>query len=214
MTSAVWSGVAGSSVLVALGIGIIAFASTNIDDVFLLSAFFADPHLRARSVVVGQFAGIGTLVAVSALAALAAIAVPERWIVLLGLVPLALGVRKLWLLGRSGAPDGDGAEASRLQDRERRLEGRALSQTLAVMAVTVANGGDNLSVYIPLFAKDRNLIPLYALVFAVMTGIWCAAGYALVNNRLAGRHLQRYGHIALPFVLVGLGLYILSDFLP
>jgi cadmium resistance protein CadD (predicted permease) len=146
--------------------------------------------------------------------ALAAIAVPERWIALLGLVPLALGVRKLWLLGRSGAHDGDGAEASRLQDRERRLEGRALSQTLAVMAVTAANGGDNLSVYIPLFAQDLNLVPLYALVFAVMTAIWCAAGYALVDNRLAGRHLQRYGHIALPFVLVGLGLYILSDLLP
>lgn len=66
-----------SSLLVVLGIGIVVFASTNIDDIFLLSAFFADPHLTTRSVLIGQFDGIGLLVAASALAALAAIAVPE-----------------------------------------------------------------------------------------------------------------------------------------
>ena len=65
-----------SSLLVVLGIGIVVFASTNIDDIFLLSAFFADPHLTTRSVLIGQFDGIGLLVAASALAA-SAIAVPE-----------------------------------------------------------------------------------------------------------------------------------------
>ena len=53
-----------SSVTV-LGIAIVVFATTNIDDVFLLSAFFADPRLRSRAVVIGQFAGIGALVALA-----------------------------------------------------------------------------------------------------------------------------------------------------
>ena len=79
------------------------------------------------------------------------------------------------------------------------------------MTVTVANGGDNLSVYVPLFASDLRLIPAYAGVFAIMTGVWCALGYGLVNNPWAGKHVRRYGHLALPFVLVGLGLYLLSD---
>jgi cadmium resistance protein CadD (predicted permease) len=66
-----------SSVFFVLGVGIVVFASTNMDDIFLVSAFFADPHSATRSVVLGQIAGIGALVAASALAALAAIAVPE-----------------------------------------------------------------------------------------------------------------------------------------
>jgi len=68
-----------------LGIGIVVFASTNIDDMFLLAAFFADSQLRLRSIVIGQYLGIGALVLVSALAALLALTIPEGWVALLGL---------------------------------------------------------------------------------------------------------------------------------
>ena len=193
---------------VVIGIGVVVFAATNIDDIFLLSVFFADAHLKTRAVVIGQFAGIAVLVAVSAGAALAAVAVPEGWIALLGMVPLSLGLHKLWLLLRGPVDD---ADAAGVQDRERNLEERTHSQMLSVMGVTVANGGDNLGVYIPLFAGDLSLIPIYALTFLVMTALWCAVGYGLVNNSVAGRHLRGYGHLALPFVLIALGLYILSD---
>lgn len=200
----------GSSLLVVLGIAAVVFASTNVDDIFLSSAFFADPHLTTRSVLIGQLAGIGLLVAASALAALAAIAVPAEWVALLGLVPLALGIRKLWLLRRDGG-DGEVSDASDMRGREHGLERRTHSEVFAVAGVTIANGGDNLSVYIPLFASDLRLIPVYAAVFAVMTAVWCAAGYALVNNRVAGQHVRQYGHIVLPFVLIALGLYVASD---
>lgn len=62
-----------------MGVGVVVFASTNIDDIFILSAFFADIHLARRSVVNGQFVGIGALVLVSGIAALLAVAVPEGW---------------------------------------------------------------------------------------------------------------------------------------
>ena len=41
----------GSSVVV----GIVMFTSTNMDDLFVVSAFLADPYLARRSVVLGQF---------------------------------------------------------------------------------------------------------------------------------------------------------------
>jgi cadmium resistance protein CadD (predicted permease) len=44
-----------------IGVGIVVFASTNIDDIFVVSAFFADARLARRSVIVGQFVGIGAL---------------------------------------------------------------------------------------------------------------------------------------------------------
>lgn len=55
-----------------IGIAIAVFVSTNVDDTLILSAMYSDPHLKARSIVAGQFLGIGTIVVVSAIAALAA----------------------------------------------------------------------------------------------------------------------------------------------
>ena len=85
------------------------------------------------------------------------------------------------------------------------------SQWIAVALVTMANGGDNLGVYIPVFSREPAWVPVYAAVFAVMTALWCAAGYWLVNHPIIGARIRKYGHVALPFVLIGLGLHILAD---
>ena len=199
-----------ADLLAVLGVAVVVFASTNVDDVFLLAAFFADPHLRPRTVVAGQFLGIGALVTASAAAALAALAVPEGYPALLGAVPLALGLRKLWALRRDAASGEGEPDAADLRAAEQQAERWTRSQVLAVAGVTVANGGDNLGVYIPLFAREPGLIPLYAGAFAAMTALWCFAGYRLVQNRVAGTHIRRYGHVALPVVLIALGLWILS----
>ena len=84
-----------------------------------------------------------------------------------------------------------------------------MSQVLAVAAVTVANGGDNLGVYIPLFAAEPYAIPAFALIFGVMTALWCALARVLIGHRILGESIRHYGHWVLPLVLVALGIYIL-----
>lgn len=193
-----------------LGIGIAAFAATNLDDLFLLLAFFADDSLRRANIVFGKLLGIAVLTGASALAALLAFAVPEGWIGLLGLVPLGLGVHRLLALRR----DGPGGEVEDVRKAAQRAQARTGSQVLVVAGVSIANGGDNLGVYIPLFATALGSVPIYALVFGVMTLAWCAFAYALVHNPWFGARVRRYGHAILPVVLIGLGLYILMDARP
>jgi len=190
-----------------LGIGVIVFASTNIDDIVLLSVFFADNHLRPRSVVLGQFAGMGAIVLASSIGAFASLAVPKGWNAGLGVIPLALG---LWKLRSARRSTGSAEDQDRLHQQELEVEQRTHSQVLAVALVTVANGGDNLGAYIPLFAKQPSAIPIYAALFAIMTGVWCFLGYVLVNNPLLGKPVLRCGHVVLPYVLIGLGIYILA----
>lgn len=190
-----------------LGTAVVVFASTNVDDVFLLAAFFADPRRSARSVVLGQFLGIAALVAASAAAAWASLAVPAGYPALLGVVPLALGLRALWAVRRVGGTAD--AEDARRPAAEAGTARRPRSPALAVAAVTVANGGDNLGVYIPLFAREPRLIPVYAAAFTVMTAVWCVAGHRLVRFRVVGAQLRRFGHVMLPVVLIALGLWIL-----
>jgi cadmium resistance protein CadD (predicted permease) len=64
----------------AVAIGAGAFVSTNIDDILLLAVFFSERGRRILSIDLGQFLGIGALVAASVLSTLAAVAIPDGWI--------------------------------------------------------------------------------------------------------------------------------------
>jgi cadmium resistance protein CadD (predicted permease) len=189
--------------LALLSVSLTVFASTNLDDLVLLAAWFADPTLRARTIVLGQLLGIGALVAASAAAALLALAVPDGWPALLGVVPFGIGVSKAWALRRPAVNDDE--------DDARPAPASARWQAFAVAAVTIANGGDNLAVYIPLFAQQPAHIPLHAAAFALMTLLWCALSRALVTHRAIGERLRRHGHVVVPVVLMALGLWILAD---
>lgn len=185
-------------------VGVMLFATTNIDDIFLTMAFFADPRLDRRAVVAGKFLGIGAIVAVSTAAAACAMAVPPEWVALLGLAPLGLGLHRLWSEWRS--PPGvieedDGVPAP---------AGSLVAQACSVAGVTAANGGDNLGVYVPVFTEQFQAIPAFTVIFAIMTGLWCVGGNLLVNHRLVAATMRRLAGRLLPWVLIVLGVCILA----
>ncbi|MBB4571232.1 cadmium resistance transporter [Rhizobium leucaenae] len=185
-----------------LSIAIVLFASTNVDDIFVLLGFFADRKFRARQIVIGQYLGIAALSGASVLASLISLVIPAAYIGLLGLVPIFLGLKKLWAL-RQG-PDGDP------EDHDKASIGHG--NIVAVAAVTIANGGDNISIYTPLFAtRTSGEIAAIAIVFVVMTALWLGAAHFLVNHPAIGAPIRRYGHRVVPFVLVALGILILHE---
>jgi cadmium resistance protein CadD (predicted permease) len=193
-----------ASMLETVALGIVLFVTTNVDDIFLTMAFFADPGLDRRAVVAGKFLGIGLLVAASVAAAACAVAVPPEWVALLGLAPLGLGLSRLWSASRRPpAPDDDG-------DGQPAAAGSLVAQIGSVAGVTAANGGDNLGVYVPVFTEQFASIPTFVAIFAVMTGLWCVAGNLLVNHRLVAATMRRLAAKLLPWVLIVLGLCILA----
>jgi cadmium resistance protein CadD (predicted permease) len=48
-------------------------------------------------------------------------------------------------------------------------------------------------------------------VFLILVGVWCWVAEGLTRQRAIATLLMLYGHRAMPFVLMGLGLYILAD---
>jgi cadmium resistance protein CadD (predicted permease) len=187
-----------------LGIAVVLFASTNVDDIFVLLGFFADPKFRPRQVVIGQYLGIAALYAASVLASLISLVIPAAYIGLLGLAPIFLGLKKLWML-----QEGSGADDAP-EDHEKVSAGHG--NIVAVAAVTIANGGDNISIYTPLFAtRAIDEIAVIAIVFVLMTALWLGVAHFLVNHPTIGRPIRRYGHRAVPFVLVALGTLILYE---
>jgi cadmium resistance protein CadD (predicted permease) len=187
--------------------GPLAFLVTDIDDLVVLVAFFASAAVRPRDVVLGQYAGIAFLLAASAVAMLARLVVPLHLVGLLGLLPIALGIREAVALVRSrrhAAADGTPHPGPPVAGRRVGVIGVAL--------VTVANGGDNVAVYAPLFASATPARAAgLAGIFLAMTGLWLCLAWFTVHNPLFGTSLQRWGRFLLPPVLVALGVLILWE---
>jgi len=193
-------------------VAIVAFASTNVDDLLLLSSLFIDADLRAGSVVVGQFIGMSLLVLISILAAHFMVSAPMAWIRMLGAFPLCLGILRLAKLSRT--PPLKTATSLRETEFVGKEQVRLCwvkSEAALAAILTLANGGDNLSVYIPLFAVQRVFVPLYVAVFGVMTAIWCWFGYLLTNQRPVRDKLKRHAGRIVPWVLIALGLKVLLE---
>jgi cadmium resistance protein CadD (predicted permease) len=182
-----------------------AFIATNLDDMFLLAAFFTYPKYQTRDVVLGQYMGFLTLLIVSSLAYFAQLIIPSSWISLLGIFPIIIGIRGLIALKKP--ENANNILNDEITDEK---DGIKNNKVLYVATVTIANGGDNLGVYMPLFAT-MNLLSLIIVVFTflVLVGIWCLLGFKLVNNRIIGNKIRKYGHLILPFVMIFIGVVII-----
>ena len=186
-----------------IGLAITLFASTDIDDLFVLVGFFADPKFKVRQIFIGQYLGIAGLYGVSVVASMISLVIPPGYIGLLGLVPIAVGIRKAWELRK-----GNDANDEELADHANELAGHG--NIVAVATVTLANGADNISVYTPLFAtRSAYDIALIGVVFAIITLLWLGIAHWLTHHRTIGAPIRRYGHRVVPFLLIALGALIL-----
>jgi len=183
---------------------LIAFVVTNLDDIFILILFFSDRKLKHRNIITGQFLGISTLILLSFLGSFIGLLIDVKYVGLLGVVPIYIGIKSfisLWNRSES--------------EREVAINfnsGTHLRQTLAVASVTIANGGDNISIYVPLYAAFTNSGKVtMSLVFLVMTAAWCFIANRLSNYPIIKRSLEEYGHIVTPFLFILLGIYIMYE---
>jgi cadmium resistance protein CadD (predicted permease) len=180
--------------LVVLISSITIFAVTNIDDAFLLTFFFAR-RIPMQRIVAGQYAGFAAIVGISLIGVWGALAVPHRWIRLLGVLPLAIGIKRLFQARRT--------------DAERSVAGTESVASIAL--VTLSNGADNISVYMPFFVIERSNLLLILIAYAALVALWCFVSKWLGSHSLMQCSTDRWGHWAVPLVFVGSGIYVLSS---
>ena len=172
------------------------FAATNLDDIVVLTVLFVAARHTGRprpwQIVAGQYAGIGALVAIAAVAAAGLLVVPDPWPGLLRLLPIGLGARAL-----SARRDDDEPPA-------------VVGSLAGVAGVTVANGADNIAVYVPVFrALDPLTGLIWLLVFAVLVAVWCAVAAALGGHPRVVALVGRAGHWLVPAIFIAIGATIL-----
>ncbi|MGW3468981.1 cadmium resistance transporter [Saccharopolyspora sp. NPDC000995] len=179
-------------------VAVVMWTATNIDGLVVLAALF----LRAAQVssprpwqiAAGQYLGSACLIALSLLAAAGLMVVPESWIGLLGLLPLALGIYGLVLAVRAGEEERDPPTIG----------------VLSVVSIVVANGADNLSVYSAAFRVFPTAqTALTIVIFLTLIGVWClVARFAATRKRVLSG-LDRVRRWLVPVVYIVIGAVIL-----
>ncbi|WP_101652797.1 cadmium resistance transporter [Brevibacterium ihuae] len=190
-----------SSVLQAIGL----FIVTNIDDIIVLSLFFArgaGQRGTTARILAGQYLGFGGILAAAVLVTLGADAfLPPQAIPYFGLVPLFLGIWAAWQAWRGDNDDDDEAKVS----------GKNVG-VLTVAAVTFANGGDNIGVYVPVFLSvGPAAVIAYCVVFLALVAVLVVMAKFVATRRPIAEVLERWEHVLFPIVLIGLGVFILVE---
>jgi cadmium resistance transport/sequestration family protein len=198
--------------------GSVSFVATNLDDIIILMVFFAQVNstFRRRHIILVQYLGFTFIIIASLPGFFGGLILPKAWIGLLGLLPIIIGISHLINQEKS-------ENAVQTVSDELNSAGRNISlvsivtsllsrQTYQVATVTFANGGDNIGIYVPLFASS-NLASLGVIlgIFYILIGVWCYVAYQLTRHPVVARILTRYGDAIMPFILIGLGIYILID---
>lgn len=189
-----------SSVLQAIGL----FIATNIDDIIVLSLFFArgaGQRGTTARILVGQYLGFIGILGASVLVALGAGAfLPPEVIAYFGLIPLGLGLWAAWQAWRNRGAD---------DDDEAKVEGKTVG-VWTVAGVTFANGGDNIGVYVPVFLSvGPAAVVAYCIVFLALVAALVGLGKFVATRRPIAELLERWEHTLFPIVLIGLGIFIL-----
>ena len=188
-----------TSVLQAIGL----FAATNIDDIIVLSLFFArgaGQRGTTARILAGQYLGFaGILVAAILVTTGAGAFLPPAAIPYFGLIPLGLG---LWAAWEAWRGDGD-------DDDEAKVAGKKVGVG-TVAGVTFANGGDNIGVYTPVFLSVEPLaVVAYCVIFLALVAVLVALAKFVATRPPIAEVLERWEHILFPIVLIGLGIVIL-----
>jgi cadmium resistance protein CadD (predicted permease) len=200
------------------------FAATNVDDLVVLTLLSAASRASGRprrwEIWVGQYLGFAVLVGLSLAAGRGLSLIPSRWLWLLALIPLAVGVVTLLSAIRDSRRGGPSvADPPRLPGVQAapRVPGLSSAGRLAWMAgaagvatLTVVDGADNLAAYTPVFATaDAERIAITLAVFAVGVAVWCTAGALLTRHHRITDTMARYGRWILPVAFILIALYTL-----
>ncbi len=200
-------------IILTCSVAITAFIATNLDDMFILIYFFTRNEFNKGSIVLGQYIGISLLILISMLAYFFKFIIPPSYIALLGIFPIAIGLNHLCNFKNNSSHNlSNKINYTNKKDIVPDNSSLSIMNILKVATVTFSNGGDNIGVYAPLFASlSISQIFLTSTTFLVMVGIWCIISYIMVINKIIGNKLQEYGHIILPFVLIIIGIGVLTS---
>jgi len=182
------------SIIDVVVVGSLAFVGTMVDNFFAFAAQLAlSERVRYRRLSIAQALGVAALVIVALSVGTLLRVVPLRWVGLFCIAPFGFALY-----------------AWRTRDQPVREQQRR--GALTTFSVSVALGGDNIAVWIPLLrANNVAHEVLTAFVFALWEVLFVTGARVLASHQRVVSFGEKYGHVLLPWLYVGLGILVLVE---
>jgi cadmium resistance protein CadD (predicted permease) len=171
----------------------LAFLGTMVDNYFAFAAqLVVTERTRFRRVSWAQAIGVTTIVVIASGVGSLLAPIPLRWVGLLSIAPFAFAVH---------------AWRRRTSPREQFRRGG-----ITTFMITMALGGDNLAVWIPLFRADGFVHAVVtAATFALWEVLFLVSAQRLASHPRVVKWGADHAPTFMPFVYVALGLLILIE---
>jgi cadmium resistance protein CadD (predicted permease) len=178
-------------------VALFTFVATNIDTFTVATAqFAAAPLKRRRRIAGGRWVGMVLLIALAGVLAATLIDIPDRWLGLLAVVPLAFGVRGLLALR---------TPAGRAGEHKWPITKGAISSVV----LTLAAGGLNVAVYLPILdSYSKGDAALAAAIWAALAALLCAGALLAGRDSEGTKGLQRTAALVAPLALLGVSAVV------
>lgn len=182
------------------------FAVTNIDTLLVVAAFCVDRDYRTVEVFLGYYVGVIVALTATIVGAMFVAGWLRSWSFLLGVFPIALGVRSL--LNQRASGDGD--EGVKRGVDGSRLSRAGTGRTATVLATVIGLSGDNVVVYIP-FVLELSAGELRVVIVAYLLGALLVFPVAVtIARRTVSAGVPEWvDRLLVPVTLVLMGMYIL-----
>jgi len=180
-----------------------AYVATNLDNLVMLVSLLARYRHKTPYVAAGYLVCMLALGLIGFAIGEAADSAPIEYLGLLGFVPISIGLVGIIRLFRAG-------DASASAARVASTTGGAVF--VATFLAQMGNGADTILTFGVLFADslpsaDRLIIVTLA---AMAVGFVSIAKFAVHHPELSDA-VERYAHRVTPFILIGVGLYIIAN---
>jgi len=175
----------------------VAYGATNVDNLLIMATLAAGRASR-NAVITGFVLASFAVLLISTLATFIADVLPASTLGYLGFVPISIGV---YLLFASSTSDDDTTGAT-----------TGATTWPAITALLLANSSDTIFALGPLFAESEDSARIGLVAgFVVIAAIWLVLILTVSSRVARSTTLGRLGHWLAPWMMILIGLYVLSD---
>ena len=189
--------------LTIIGVTAGAFIGTNLDNLVLLVALYSGYKQQSRMVTVGYFTGMTLIGLICFVVGEAGEAIPVAYLGMLGVVPMGMGVMALFQLFRENR-SGEVASAG--------INAGPWVVFVTTFMTQLSNGADSIITFSIFLADSSDAADyLIASTFFVMVALFALLARYSLRHRRVSEFLGHYGPYITPFILILVGIFILSN---
>jgi cadmium resistance protein CadD (predicted permease) len=191
-------------ILTLCGLVASGFVATSMDNLLILVILLGANAKRRSAVLLGSLVSSIAVICVSILGVALGSMVGSELIGYLGVVPLLMGCYLLYKIWRGGVQE------KNLSDLPAQSSDHGIWWTTFILMFS--NSGDSIAVFLPLLAESGRESLLFIVgVYLLMALLWAGMSYLISGQAALARRIEKGGEKLVPFIMIAVGLYILSD---